>query len=103
MHPSIVQQPPPPYYSTPGLENKALDHSMDLVMDDTSKNALYGGHAYSPYTHQTHPNGNECECLFSYVIYVRTSSLTSAVSFLLICSLLSFRLFEITYIVFTYT
>ncbi|XKL61368.1 hypothetical protein PGB90_008425 [Kerria lacca] len=60
VHPSIVQQPPPPYYSTTGLENKALEHSMDLVLDDTSKNALYGGHAYSPYaTNRTHPNGNE--------------------------------------------
>ncbi|XP_065215193.1 hemicentin-2 isoform X2 [Planococcus citri] len=59
VHPSIVQQPPPPYYSTPGLENKALEHSMDLVLDDPAKNALYGGHAYSPYGSRTHPNGNE--------------------------------------------
>lgn len=64
VHPSIVQQPPPPYYSTPGLENKALEHSMDLVLDDPAKNALYGGHAYSPYGNRTHPNGNECK-LFS--------------------------------------
>lgn len=35
---------------------------MDLVMDDTSKNALYGGHAYSPYaTNRPHSNGNECK------------------------------------------
>ncbi|XP_049534631.1 hemicentin-1-like [Anopheles darlingi] len=42
IHPSIVaqqNQAPPPYYSASSLENKALEHSMDLAMD--SNTALY--------------------------------------------------------------
>lgn len=41
VRPSIVQQPPPPYYSATGLENKALEHSMDLALDDPTKNSVY--------------------------------------------------------------
>lgn len=41
VRPSIVQQPPPPYYPATGLENKALEHSMDLALDDPSKNPVY--------------------------------------------------------------
>uniref|UniRef100_A0AAG5DSB7 Echinoid n=1 Tax=Anopheles atroparvus TaxID=41427 RepID=A0AAG5DSB7_ANOAO len=42
IHPSIVaqqNQAPPPYYSASSLENKALEHSMDLAMDQNT--ALY--------------------------------------------------------------
>lgn len=53
-------QAPPPYYPSTGMENKALEHSMDLAlsMDDT-KSPRYGstgGYAYHvpPHT-QTHP------------------------------------------------
>uniref|UniRef100_A0A182JNS7 Echinoid n=1 Tax=Anopheles christyi TaxID=43041 RepID=A0A182JNS7_9DIPT len=42
IHPSIVaqqNQAPPPYYSASSLENKALEHSMDLALDQNT--ALY--------------------------------------------------------------
>ncbi|XP_068085269.1 cell adhesion molecule Dscam2 [Anabrus simplex] len=42
VRPSLVtQQPPPPYYPTSGMENKALEHSLDLALDDPAKNAVY--------------------------------------------------------------
>ncbi|KAL4702686.1 hypothetical protein ACJJTC_018695 [Scirpophaga incertulas] len=54
-------QAPPPYtYATTGMENKALEHSMDLPLDD-SKNAVYaaqGGYAYRPPHVQGHPGQN---------------------------------------------
>lgn len=61
MRPSKVtpqNQAPPPYYPCSGMENKALEHSMTLSMDD-SKSPRYGstgGYAYHvpPHT-QTHP------------------------------------------------
>ncbi|XP_013183075.2 hemicentin-2 [Amyelois transitella] len=37
-------QAPPPYYQSTGMENKALEHSMDLALED-SKN-VYGGADY---------------------------------------------------------
>lgn len=39
VHPSIIHGPPP--YTEPGLDNKALQQSVDLVHDVT-KNAVYG-------------------------------------------------------------
>lgn len=61
-------QAPPPYYPSTGMENKALEHSMDLglTMDD-SKNTMYatqGGYAYHVPAHnkshhgQTMPNSD---------------------------------------------
>ncbi|XP_075974922.1 hemicentin protein echinoid [Anticarsia gemmatalis] len=53
-------QAPPPYYPSSGMENKALEHSMDLALSmDDSKSPRYGstgGYAYHvpPHT-QTHP------------------------------------------------
>lgn len=42
VHPSLVtQQPPPPYYPSSGMENKALEHSLDLALDDPAKNPVY--------------------------------------------------------------
>ncbi|XP_069704105.1 hemicentin-1 isoform X7 [Periplaneta americana] len=42
VRPSLVtQQPPPPYYPSSGLENKALEHSLDLAMDDPAKSPVY--------------------------------------------------------------
>lgn len=41
--PSMVTQPPPPYYPSSGLENKALEHSLDLALDDATK----GHHVYA--------------------------------------------------------
>ncbi|GLH07354.1 Down syndrome cell adhesion molecule-like protein Dscam2 [Gryllus bimaculatus] len=42
VHPSLVsQQPPPPYYPSSGMENKALEHSLDLALDDAAKNPVY--------------------------------------------------------------
>lgn len=56
VRPSIVpqqNQAPPPYYpATSGLENKALEHSMDLALAlEDQKNAVYGtqnGYGYHP-------------------------------------------------------
>uniref|UniRef100_U5ELA9 Putative echinoid n=1 Tax=Corethrella appendiculata TaxID=1370023 RepID=U5ELA9_9DIPT len=55
IHPSIVaqqNQAPPPYYSASSLENKALEHSMDLAMDQNA--VLYG----TQQTYGYHP-GNQ--------------------------------------------
>ncbi|CAH4037827.1 unnamed protein product [Pieris brassicae] len=66
MRPPMVSPPnqaPPPYYPSTGMENKALEHSMDLQMAmDDSKNAVYasqGGYGYhmAPHT-QGHPGQN---------------------------------------------
>lgn len=54
VRPSIVtsqpNQAPPPYYPTSGLDNKALEHSMDLALGmDDQKSALYAtqnGYSY---------------------------------------------------------
>jgi len=53
----VTQQPPPPYFPS-GMENKALEHSLDLGLDDPAKNAVYGttpnGYCY----HNTAPPGH---------------------------------------------
>lgn len=67
--PSIVEQQnqaPPPYYpaSNTGLENKALEHSMDLAMAlEDQKNAIYGMHGYPANAGMQVQGmqGNECE------------------------------------------
>ena len=74
--PSMVTQPPPPYYPSSSLENKALEHSLDLALDDGTKGHHvyaaqngYGYHGALPgHQHhgppQTHGiNGGECELL----------------------------------------
>ncbi|XP_055680977.1 hemicentin-2-like isoform X1 [Lutzomyia longipalpis] len=55
VRPSIVaqqNQAPPPYYPASGLENKALEHSMDLALAmEDQKNAVYAtqnGYGYHP-------------------------------------------------------
>lgn len=53
-------QAPPPYYPSTGMENKALEHSMDLGLSmDDSKNAMYatqGGYGYHVPPHSmSHP------------------------------------------------
>ncbi|XP_050321107.1 muscle M-line assembly protein unc-89 isoform X1 [Bactrocera neohumeralis] len=56
VRPSIVaaqqSQPPPPYYPASGLDNKALEHSMDLALGmEDQKSALYAtqnGYSYHP-------------------------------------------------------
>ncbi|XP_047120499.1 hemicentin-2 [Schistocerca piceifrons] len=66
VRPSLVaQQPPPPYYPPSGMENKALEHSLDLALDDPTKNPVYasqngyGYHGGQP-TQQAHNiNGAE--------------------------------------------
>nr|CAD7257651.1 unnamed protein product [Timema shepardi] len=61
VRPSLVtQQPPPPYYPTTGLENKALEHSLDLALDDQGKNAVYAsqnGYGYHGNTPTQGPQG----------------------------------------------
>lgn len=62
-------QAPPPYYPSSGMENKALEHSLDLALAmEDPKNAVYAsqnGYGYVPnpnlQTHQTINNG-ECKC-----------------------------------------
>lgn len=53
VHPSIVQQPPPPYYPSSGMENKALDM-------DPAKAAVYAGQNGYGY-HGANQNGGECK------------------------------------------
>lgn len=56
VRPSIVaaqqNQAPPPYYPASGLDNKALEHSMDLALSmEEQKTALYAaqnGYSYHP-------------------------------------------------------
>lgn len=56
VRPSIVaaqqNQAPPPYYPASGLDNKALEHSMDLALNmEDQKTALYAtqnGYSYHP-------------------------------------------------------
>lgn len=60
VHPSIIHGPPP--YTEPGLDNKALQQSVDLVHDVT-KNAVYGSqNDYNTYHtgNVLRPNG-ECK------------------------------------------
>ncbi|XP_073977737.1 contactin-2-like isoform X4 [Rhodnius prolixus] len=61
VHPSIVQQAPPPYYPASGMENKALEHSMDLALDDQKQTAIYASqNGYGYHVNQPqHPNGGE--------------------------------------------
>lgn len=60
---SPQNQAPPPYYPSTGMENKALENSMDLPLSmDDSKNAVYAtqgtyGYHMAPHT-QTHPGQN---------------------------------------------
>lgn len=72
VRPSIVaqqNQAPPPYYPASGLENKALEHSMDLALAmEDQKVAVYGtqnGYGYHPQQSLQvpgqHITGNECE------------------------------------------
>lgn len=60
VHPSIIHGPPP--YTEPGLDNKALQQSVDLVHDVT-KNTVYGSqNDYNSYHtgNGLRPNG-ECK------------------------------------------
>lgn len=63
VHQSIVQQAPPPYYPASGMENKALEHSMDLALDDNKQTAIYASqNSYGYHVSQpTHTNGGECK------------------------------------------
>lgn len=75
VRPSIVaqqNQAPPPYYPASGLENKALEHSMDLALAmEDQKNAVYAaqnGYGYHPNPGLQVPGhtipGNECKLDF---------------------------------------
>lgn len=70
VHPNLVtQQPPPPYYPSSGMENKALEHSLDLALDDPAKSPVYAsqnGYGYHgnppPQGPQGHNiSGGECK------------------------------------------
>lgn len=45
------------------MENKALEHSMDLALDDQKQTAIYASqNGYGYHVNQPqHPNGGECE------------------------------------------
>ncbi|XP_063621729.1 hemicentin-2 [Cydia splendana] len=64
MRPAMVtpqNQAPPPYYPSSGMENKALEHSMELALAmEDSKSAVYAsqsGYGYHLAPHQTMPHG----------------------------------------------
>lgn len=70
---SPQNQAPPPYYASTGMENKALENSMDipLTMDD-SKNTVYAtqagyGYHIAPHT-QSHQGQNmsNTDCKYKY-------------------------------------
>lgn len=72
--PSIVaqqNQAPPPYYQTSGLENKALEHSMDLALSlEDQKQVVYAtqnGYGYHPQHSVTSQQmtSNDCKYTFS--------------------------------------
>lgn len=76
-HSSIVaqqDQAPPPYYPASGLENKALEHSMDLALAMEDQNAaIYAsqnGYGYQINNSMQVPQhaipGNECEYIFLF-------------------------------------
>ena len=83
VHPSLVtQQPPPPYYPSSGLENKALEHSLDLALDDPAKSPVYAsqnGYGYHgnppPQGPQGHNiNGGECKSNITLIFLPLLSS-----------------------------
>lgn len=81
VRPSIVaqqNQAPPPYYPGNGLENKALEHSMDLQLAiEDHKQGVYAtqnGYGYHPQhsvSSQQIP-GNECKCFYANVFFFQT-------------------------------
>lgn len=83
VRPSLVaqqNQAPPPYYPASGLENKALEHSMDLALAmEDQKAAVYAtqnGYGYHPQTTLQVPGqhiaGNECKFVFVFFCFLRT-------------------------------
>lgn len=83
VRPSLVaqqSQAPPPYYPSNGLENKALEHSMDLVMGmDDQKAAVYAtqngyGYHHAQQQQQTmqaggqHMPGSECKSMVQILL-----------------------------------
>lgn len=71
VRPTIVtqqNQAPPPYYPSTGMENKALEHSLDLTLMDDQKNVYatqngYGYHVANPDL-QSHQNISNGECKY---------------------------------------
>lgn len=56
------------------MENKALEHSLDLALDDPSKNAVYAGqngYGYhgNPHNNGQHPNGGECKYIYLFIFF----------------------------------
>lgn len=71
VRPSIVAQPsqaPPPYYPTSGLENKALEHSMELslAIEDQKANvyATQNGYLYHHSVNNQQIPNTECKSTF---------------------------------------
>lgn len=97
VRPSIVaqqNQAPPPYYPASGLENKALEHSMDLALAmEDQKSAIYAsqnGYGYQINSGMQVPphamGGNECK----YIINFPFLTFLFVVSFFLLFSVASF-------------
>lgn len=55
----VTQQAPPPPYYTVGMDNKALDGSMDTGLDDPSKTAIYSSQQYHNYNQNGHINNGQ--------------------------------------------
>lgn len=70
-------QAPPPYYATTGMENKALEHSMDLALAmEDSKSPVYAtqnGYGYhvpnANVQHGGHQNING-ECKYMLLTFI---------------------------------
>lgn len=96
-------QAPPPYYPSSGMENKALEHSMDMALSmDDSKTAVYatqGGYSYhvpphtQPHPGQTMPN-SDCEYLNMFCFKI--------LALMIIFVLITTRLKNIILFLFTY-
>ncbi|XP_053612701.1 hemicentin-1 [Plodia interpunctella] len=73
--PMSPNQAPPPYYQSTGMENKALEHSMDLALED-SKNAVcpLGDYGYHGMPHvQCHSGQNMPNSEWSNNMYLENS------------------------------
>lgn len=73
VRPSIVaqqNQAPPPYYPASGLENKALEHSMDLALAmEEQKTAIYAtqnGYGYGSGLSQVPSHNIPAECKLTW-------------------------------------
>lgn len=97
VRPSIVaqqNQAPPPYYPASGLENKALEHSMDLALAmEDQKTAIYatqngyGYHTSSGIQVPSHTIPGECKFNTSFTTIYLNSPFTNIITLNIIANL----------------